>query len=403
VKGALEGVRVADFSWLWAGAYATELLAFLGAEVIKIESRKRPDRARRISLTTGQVFSGLDESPVFNHLNLNKLDVSIDLKNPRGVELARKIVGISDVVMQNMRPGAMDKMGLSYEELRKVKPDIIYLSSSACGATGPERSYGGYAPNFAALGGIVYITGYPDSPPPYMAGEIDLLSATTSTFAILAALIHRIETGEGQYIDLSSSETVSVLIGEVLMDYTMNGRVQGPRGNADSIMAPHNCYRSRGEDKWVSIAIATDEEWDKFCDVLGNPPWTKDERFADAYSRWKNQEELDRLIEEWTQALTPQEVEEKLQRNGIAAIPSFNSEELYFSPHLEERNFWVKVKHPVIGEQTVVAPPWKLSETPAEITRPSPLMGEHNQHVFGDLLGMSESEIQDLVREKVIY
>jgi len=402
-KHALEGVRVADFSWAWAGAHIGTLLALLGADVIKIESRGQYDGARMFSLTTGQYFSEPDHSPVFNDINLNKMSVNLDLKQPKGVELANELVKISDIVTQNMRPGVMDRLGLGYEALKEVKPDIIVLSSSSQGATGPERSYIGYAPSFAALSGLAYITGYPDGPPVALPGEIDLMSATTSAFAVLAALNYRQRTGEGQHIDLSSSEATSVFLGEVLMDYAMNGRIPSRRGNQDEFMAPHNCYRCKGDDNWVSIAIANDQEWRAFCEATGSPDWVKDERFSDTYNRWQNQEELDRLVESWTVNFTHYEVMGILQSVGVAAIPSFNSEELFNDPHLRARHFWAEVDHPVIGKQTVVAPQWKLSRTPAQVRCHGPLMGEHNQHVFGELLGIPLSEIKRLIEERVIY
>ena len=402
-RSALEGVRIADFCWLWAGAYATGLLALLGAEVIKIESMARVDPSRMMTLTIGQVFEGVDHSPVFNSINLNKLSVKLNLKQPKGVELAKKIVQISDVATQNMRPGAMDNIGLGYEALKEVKPDIIMLSSSSFGAEGPLRRYGGYAPSFAAYSGLTHLTGYSDGPPNPMTGSTDLMSATTSAFAILAALNHRQNTGQGQLIDLSSVESLAVFTGNALMDYTMNGRVQSRKGNRDDIMAPHNCYRCRGDDKWVSIAVSTEEEWQSFCKVVGNPGWTRDEKFSDAYGRWKYQEELDKLVTEWTVNYTHYEVTEMMQKAGVAAMPSFSNQEIFSDPHFKERKLAVEVEHPTMGKQVVLGAPWKLSETPAKVTKASPVMGENDEYVFGELLGMPSSEIKQLIEEQVIY
>ena len=402
-QGLLQGVRIADFSWAWAGAHATELLACLGAEVIKIESMKRLDFVRLLAFTTGQKFSGVDESYVFNDINLGKLGIQLNLSQPKAIQLARNLVGMSDVVVQNMRPGVMERLGLGYEALKEVKPDIVYLSSSSRGATGPERGYAGYAPNFAALGGISHITGTPSSAPAHMAGEIDLLSAVTAALAILAALNYRLKTGEGQYIDLSSTEIVSVLMGDVLMDYLANGTIQTRQGNLDESMAPHNCYRCKGEDKWISIAVATDEEWAALCQVSGHPEWTSEQRFLTAAARWRNREELDGLIEQWTINYSHFEVMEMLQQAGVAAMPSFNAEELFKNPHLNSRQCWTKVNHPVLGEQTVLLPPWKLSATPAKISSAAPLLGQHSHYVFRELLGLSDDEISRLEEEQVIY
>ncbi len=401
-KSSLEGIRIADFTWVWAGPYATMLLAYMGAEVIKIESVKRVDSSRMGSITTGQAFTGFDSSSVFNNVNLNKLSVTLDLSRPKGAELAKQIVRISDVVAQNMRPGAMGRLGLDYEALVQIKPDIIMLSSSAYGATGPYREYTGYAPHFSAFSGLAYMTGYPDGEPNTLTGSTDIRSATTSAFAILAALNFRQRTGQGQHIDLSSPETLSVLIGDALMDYTMNQRQPSRSGNRDAIMAPHNCYRCKGEDKWVSIAVATDEEWEAMCQAMGNPEWARDELFSNSYSRWQNQDRLDRLIEEWTINYSHYEVMELLQASGVAAVPSFSAEELFCDPHLREREAVTEVEHPVIGKQVVFNPPWKLSETPARIERASPLLGEHNEYVFGELLGMPKQEIAQLIEEEVI-
>ena len=276
------------------------------------------------------------------------------------------------------------------------------LSSSAYGATGPYREYTGYAPHFSAFSGLAYMTGYPGGEPDLLTGSTDIRSATTSAFAVLAALNYRQRTGQGQHIDLSSPETLSVLIGDALMDYTMNQRQPSRNGNRDDSMAPHNCYRCKDEDKWVSIAVATDEEWEALCQAMGNPEWTKDECFSDSYSRWQNQEDLDKLIEQWTINYTHYEVMERLQASGVAAMPSFSAEELFADPHLKEREVATEVNHPVMGKQVVLNPPWKFSETPASIERAAPLMGQHNDYVFGELLGMSKQEINQLTEEGVI-
>lgn len=402
-NGPLTGIRVTEFTSAWAGPYATCLLGFLGAEVIKVESRKRIDHARFISFTTSSSFKGTDESPVFDNLNLNKASVCLNLSQPKAIEIAKRLVAKSDVVAENMRPGVITRLGLGYEALREVRPDLIYLSSSACGQTGPDRENVGYAPNFAAAAGLSHVTGYPDWPPSILAGPIDIRSATTAAFAILAALLYRQKTGEGQYIDLSSQETIAFLNAEALMDVFMNQRVRTRNGNRHETMAPHNCYRCRGEDNWISIAVADDEEWRALCGVIGRPELVRDERFFTPEARWKNQEALDPIIAAWAAERSDYEAMHQLQAGGVAAAPSLSNKALFQDPHLRERQVFVQIKHPVMGTDWVIAPPWRLSETPASIRTRSPLLGEHNHVVFEGLLGMSSEEIHRLEEEQVIY
>jgi len=402
-NGPLNGVRVTEFTSAWAGPYATCLLGFLGAEVIKVESRKRLDHSRFTSFTTARTFSGPDESPVFNNLNLNKLSVCLNLGHPKAVEIARRLVGTSDVVVENMRPGVIERLGLGYAALRDVKPDIVYLSSSACGQTGPDRANVGYAPNFAGAAGLSHVTGYADWPPSILSGAVDLRSATTAAFAILAALLYRQRTGEGQYIDLASQEAIAILNADALMDVFLNQRVRTRVANRHDTMAPHNCYRCRGEDNWISIAVAADQEWQALCGVMGRPELAHDERFSRASARWTNQEALDQIVGEWTATQSDYEAMHRLQAAGIAATPSLSNKALFQDPHVTERQTFVQVDHPVLKSDWVIAPPWRLSETPATIRRCSPLLGEHSRAVFEDLLGMSGDEIRRLEEEQVIY
>ena len=399
----LRGVRITEFTSAWAGPFATCLLGFLGAEIIKVESRKRIDHARLISFTTATGFSGPDESPVFNSLNLNKNSVCLNLTQPKAVEIAKRLIEKSDVVLENMRPGVMTRLGLDYAVSREVKPDIIYLSSSACGQTGPHREHVGYAPHFAGAAGLSFVTGYPDWPPSLLSGSIDLRSATTAAFAILAGLLCRQKTGEGQYIDLSSQEAIAMLNTNALMDYAMNRRVQMRKGNRDDRMAPHNCYRCRGDDNWISIAVASDQEWRALCNAMGKAELAHDERFSEAEIRWRNQDELDQIIGGWTENQDYCEVMHDLQRAGVAATPSLSNKALFHDPHIKERGIFVQVEHPVLKKDWVISPPWRLSETPASIRRHAPLLGEHNHQIFGRLLGMSREEIERLEEEEVIY
>jgi benzylsuccinate CoA-transferase BbsF subunit len=402
-KRALEGIKIADFSWVWAGPYASLLLSFLGADVVKIESKKRIDQTRQGSITLGEDYEGYDASPTFNNANLNKKSITLNMKSVASVTLAKKIVEHSDVVLENMRPGVMDKLGIGYEALKAVKPDIIMVSSSGFGSKGPYGHYAGYAPIFAAFGGLANLTGYEDGEPNTMSGVMDLRVGTITAAAIIAALIHRKKTGEGQYIDLSSSECISSLIGGELLEYPLNNRSPKRCGNDDEIMAPHNVYRCAGDDKWISIAVANNEEWEALCKVMGNPEWAGNAAYADQCGRWEHRREIDAYILEWTVGFNAIELMKALQNAGVAAMPSFNAEELLTDPHLKAREKFVQVDHKFMGKKWVVTPPWKMSETPAQIYKASPLLGEHNNEVFKEWAGLTQEEIDKYVAEEVIY
>jgi benzylsuccinate CoA-transferase BbsF subunit len=317
------------------------------------------------------------------------------------VELARKLAAVSNVVMENMRPGVMERLGLDYEVIRQVKPDIVYLSSSSCGQCGPQREYVGYAPTFAALGGVSLNTGYEDGPPSAILGVIDLRSATTAAGAVLAGLLYHQRTGKGQYLDLASQESIAVLNGEALMDYFLNDRVRTRRGNKDDAMAPHNCYRCAGDDNWISIAVATDGEWQALCQAMNRTELVNDPRFAGREARLRNQAELDKIIAAWTRNQDYYQVMELLQGVGVAATPSLSAKALFSDAHIKQRGIFRQVAHPNLGQNWVLAPPWQLSETPGGIRQHGPLMGQHNEEICQGLLGLSPEEFEALKEEEV--
>jgi benzylsuccinate CoA-transferase BbsF subunit len=399
-QAPLSGIRVTDFTWAWAGPQGTLLLGMLGAEVIKIESHARLDHARVHSLTAGAVRGDLDESPLFNDLNLGKLSITLDLRKEEARDVVRCLVAKSDVVSQNMRPGVLDRLGLGYEDLRKVKPDIIMLSSSAVGATGPEGSYAGYAPTFACMSGAVDLTGYPDQPPSPLSGAVDLRVGTTAAFAVLAALHHRQRSGEGQHIDLSSTEVMSSMIGEAFLEYASCGRLPQRDGNRDRTMAPHNCYRCKGEEQWLTIAVGTEAEWSALRSVIADPE-LGDEAFAGPLERWQNQERLDAIVERWTREREPREAMEILQRAGVPAMVLQTGISIGKDPHVRERGVFETVVHPRIGEKAVVRPPWRLEGV--RVRRAAPLIGEHTEYVLREILGLSRQEIDRLAEAGALH
>ncbi len=405
-KRALDGLRVADFSWIETGPYLTQYLVENGAEIIKIESMKRIDMVRQVMgpVEVSPFERGVNMGGMFSEMHRDKLSCTLDLTHPKGVELTKEIIKISDVIVENFPPRVMKNFGLDYDVVKEIKPDIIYLSMPGFGSTGPEMDYVSFGTIQVCLTGLAHLNGYVDGPPirpPTSYG--DPTNAMFGAFLILAALDYRRRTGKGQHLETVLWTSVSAVLGEIIMDYTMNSRSQTKMGNRDSSMAPHGCYRCLGENQWVSIAVGSDDEWKVFCHAVGHPEWLEWEMFVDSLSRWKNQSALNLLIEQWTGQLTPYMVTYILQRAGIAAAPSFTNEELIHNPHLDSRGFWFEPDHPALGKRIVPGLNWRLSETPGEIHRGGPLLGEHNDYVFGELLKMPKEEIDRLVAEEVIY
>lgn len=396
----LQGYRVIDFGWVLVGPLVGMLFADMGAEVIKIETRRTVDSSRMTARNKSRDPEG---DPSFHALNRNKLAITIDMTNPKGAEMLRDLAKISDVVIENFSPGILAKYGLGYDTLRSLNPQIVMLSLSGSGQDGPLRDIVTYGPTATALAGHGSQVGYYGERPLGPWGYADPNSAIYATYAIMSALYSRQRTGLGQYIDTCQWDTGVVNIAELIMDYTMNGRVTGTQGNRDRVMAPHNDYRCKGEDKWVSIAIANDEEWAAFCRVTGHPEWITDEKFADGFMRLQNVESLDRLIGEWTINFTPQEATEMLQKAGVAAMSHMEVGEQYYDSHFHDTGAFVEMEHPFTGKEIIPNVLWRLSDTPGAARTHAPLIGQHNDYVFKELLGRSEDEVASLAEEKVIY
>ncbi|HEX2172688.1 MAG TPA: CoA transferase, partial [Dehalococcoidia bacterium] len=392
--GPLAGVRITDFSWVWAGPFSTSLLGFLGAEVIRLESRTRFDTMRRIrGAPPGEQ---LDQSVTFSDINFNKRSVRLDLRRPEAKEIVRRLVRISDAVAENFSPGVLDRMGFSYEALRAIRPDIILISVSAAGQTGPDQHHVGYATIFNAVSGMGGLTGYADSSPVDIRDGSDLRVANAAAAALIASLIHRRRTGQGQRIDLSAREVLSALIGNDLLEYFLNGRVPTRRGNADPAYFPHECYPCAGDDRWVSVVVGTLEEWSALCGLIGRPEWAADPRFATVEGRRAAAAAIDAAIAAFTRARTPAEAADALQAAGVAAAPVLSNADVYADAHVAAREMIVEADHPVMGPRKIVGVPWRLSRTPARLTRSAPLLGEDTHYVLRDLLGLPEAEIADL-------
>jgi crotonobetainyl-CoA:carnitine CoA-transferase CaiB-like acyl-CoA transferase len=394
---ALAGIRVLEFTTGMAGPWIGRFMAYCGAEVIKVESRKRPDVTRQY-VPPWAPERGIQEqlSPWFTDWNAGKRFVSLDLTKPEAVELALRLVSKCDVVIENYRAGVMGKLGLGYAAMRAVKSDIIAFSTAGYGDTGPYSSYVTWGPNIEAMAGLSTLTGFPQHECTMTQYAYpDALSALHGLFAVMCALDHRQRTGEGQYVNLSQLEASAAVIGDELMEFTVNGRAPIKLGNRSRFAAPHGCYRCVGDDRWCAIAVFDDGEWQRFCHVLERREWLEDPRFAAAAARLQNVEALDRMIEEWTATRDPYEVMSLLQQAGIAAGVVQNVEDQYQrDPQLAARHFFEEIEHVAKGKVIAAGIPLGLSATPGRSGPAGSAVGQDNQYVFGELLGMSATEIR---------
>jgi crotonobetainyl-CoA:carnitine CoA-transferase CaiB-like acyl-CoA transferase len=378
-------------------------LAYLGAEVIRMESMRRICTLRMLPPWPGGQ-PGINRSGYFNQYNQGKRSIQLDISKPEGKEIAKRIVAISDIAAENFAAGVMDRLGLGYDELRKVKEDIIMISLSGYGQTGPEKDYVSYGPAQVPLAGMSSLTGYAGWQPMHVGMSYgDPNAGLHAAFALIAALFHREKTGQGQYIDMSQWESTMVVLGEGIMDYTMNG-TQPPRmGNRVPHMSPHGIFRCQGDDRWVSIACGSESEWRALCQVMGKPELAEDPRFNTLASRKANEDDLEAIIEDWTSSRDPFQVTKELQAVGIAAFPPLMNREVLEDPHLNERNFFVEKEHPEVGVRKHAGIPWKFSGTPLQVQRAAPVLGQDNDYVYGELLGMTAAEIEELKQKQVIF
>jgi crotonobetainyl-CoA:carnitine CoA-transferase CaiB-like acyl-CoA transferase len=400
-KLPLEGIRVVDLSWVWAGPYTALQLGHLGAEVIKVESTLRPDINRRIP-PFAEGRAGLDRGGSFNQWNQNKRSIALDLSNPKATLIVRELVKKSDVVIENFSAGVLDKMGLGYQQLRQDNPRLVMASLSGFGQTGPISRNVAYGATVMAIGGLTAMTGYRGQEPRSAGLSYpDPNSALHADFAILAALWRRDRTGQGEYIDCSLLEAMVAVMPEGLMAQVMRGEQPERDENRDPVLAPYGVFRCAGEDNWISICVRDENEWRNLCTAMNQQELAIDPRFATASARKRKEDELDAIINSWTRNFDFLELEQSLQRAGVAAAAVASAREVAADRHLEARGFFVRLDHPETGPFTHAGVPWHFSATPVSVRRPAPQLGEATEYVMREILGYSDADVRKLQADGV--
>ena len=400
----LAGVRITDFTWIGAGSYATKILADFGAEVIKVESSRRIDSLRMAAPYKDRI-KGVNRSGYFADRNTSKRSIAIDMKHPKAPDLATRLVAQSDIVANNFTPGVMERFGLGYDAVRRVKPDIIYLSMSMQGSSGPEHTYLGYGSSMAALTGLHHLTGLPGREPAGTGTNFPdhIPNPCHAAFAVMTALRHRRRTGEGQYIDIAQTEPTIALLGPTLLDLTVNGRVQQPNGNEHAWAAPHGVYPCKGDDRWIAIAVMNDDQWAGLADVLGASGWAGEEALRHGDARYARRRQLDVDLATATAQWVAEDLMQALQARGVpAGVVQTAADVVDRDPQLKHRGHWIKLRHPEMGETIYNAAPMRFSRIPVELKRPAPLLGEHTDEICREWLGLSEDETRRLKEEGVL-
>ncbi len=394
--GPLADVKILDFAWVMAGPAGTRMLADYGAQIVRVESPHRIDTARTLQPHQDSNF-GADSSGLFNNCNAGKLGVAIDLGNPCAREVVLDLVRWADVVTESFSPRAMRKWGLDYDSLRRVRPDIIMLSTCLFGQTGPLRQIAGFGNMAAAIAGFSNLAGWPDRAATGVFGAYtDYIAPRYTAIAILAALEHRRRTGEGQYIDQAQVESAIHFLTPAILEYSVNRHEPQRAGNTDRDMAPHGIYPAAGDDQWVAIVCRTDSQWRSLCDAMGAAAMALDPRFATMETRVANRAQLDDVIGTWTATRGATEIEQTLQARGVPAYQVQNSAQAWRDPQFAHRGHFVEIEHQALGRTTVEGPRAHLSRTPGRVRRAAPSLGRDNQYVMEKILGYSQERISEL-------
>ena len=401
---ALEGVHILDFAWVGVGPITTKYFADNGAEVIRVESAARPD-VLRIGPPWKDAQPGLNRSQFFASYNTSKKGITLDLSKPKARELAKRMVPWADIVVESFTPKAMRNWGLDYESLRELRPDLIMLSTCMQGQTGPNALYPGFGQLMAALSGFYYISGYgPGSCTPPYGAYTDFIAPRISACTLLAALDYRRRTGKGQYIDMAQYEAAMQNLAPALIDYFATGRVLGPRANASDRYAPHGAYRCADEDlseRWIAIAVANDEQWAAMLNALAAD--CSDARFATAIGRLEHAAPLDEFVNTLTRGHSAADLTAKLQAARVAAYPVENCVDIHQDENLESFGFWHWLEHKEMGPSPYEGLSHRMSRTPGDLRAAAPILGQHNDEVFRDMLKLNPDEIEQLRSENVIF
>ncbi|MBI2766491.1 MAG: CoA transferase [Chloroflexi bacterium] len=422
LKQPFAGLRVADFAWVGVGPTVSKYLADHGAEVIRIESVTYPESLRRVGPFVNDT-PGIDNSGYYANFNGSKLGMSVNLKHPRGPELARRLVAECDIVTESFTPGTMAKFGLDYESLRAIRPDLLMISMPLYGQTGPWAPYMGYGHVLQAASGYNHLTGWPDGPPIGTGiAYTDFLVPHFAAIALIAALDYRRRTGVGQYIDFGQFDAAVHGLGTAILDWTANGHEQTRMGNRDPEAAPHGAYRCK-DGRYVVVACFTEKHWDGFRAALGRPEWCDLERMRRKWQRLNEQKEIDRHVGFWfedntwdpsapepptpddapdippVQRFTTDEVVAHFQNFGVPAGVVKSPEAMHADPQLRHRGHYWRLDHPVMGERTYDGPAFRLSKTPGRLSKAAPLLGEDNEYVYRELVGLSEEEFIELLAD----
>jgi crotonobetainyl-CoA:carnitine CoA-transferase CaiB-like acyl-CoA transferase len=419
----LHGIRILDFTWFLASAGGTRFLSAFGAESIKVELKSHPDtRMAAMAPVGGRAAREKATAPLpgvtdpdmggqFNNKNPGKRGISLNVRHPKGLAIARRLVALSDIVAEGFSPGVLDSWGLGYEALRAIKPDIIYVQQSGMGAKGTYGRFRTVGPIANSFSGLSEMSGLPEPAMPAGWGYsyLDWMGAYSFALAMLSGLFHRARTGEGQWIDASQSEVGLFISGTTILDWSANGRIWSRYGNRSPFKpaAPHGAYPCLGEDRWLAIACFTEAEWRALVEVAGHPEWAEDGRFRDLPARRRHQDALDGLVGEWTRSQDGYEAMLRLQGAGVpAGVCQTAEDRCDHDPQLAELAWLTEVTGTKIGRWPIAEVPVKMSASPAYIggrlDRGAPCYGEDNDYVYGELLGMSPSEIKDLAADGVI-